>query len=137
MTFEAALFNYLTNYAALKALIQNRVAPMVRLQEPEWQQGRSVIYEILQDRRYQRFSDDPTATRIILRVTAFGKTSELVKPVATELYNALQGLTGEIGGALSGNISIGSCLHEDAVDDYDDDTQTFMVTQEFGIIYNL
>lgn len=112
MRLDEALYSRLSGFAGLIALVPaDRIYPQWLSQAPVYP---AVTFTRISTERFQHFSGNPDHEQTTVQVSAWGATFTSARQVADQIYAALQGFVGVMGGA--GGVQVGSCLAENELE---------------------
>jgi hypothetical protein len=120
MTFEQALFSYLSNHAGLKALVNTRIYPITMPQNPTlpavtYQKISGVVDYGVSSIKRPRFQFD-----------AWASSYSSARAVAEQIKSALNRYTGTMGGA--GGVTVIGTWIENEMDLFEPDTGLYRVS---------
>jgi hypothetical protein len=122
MTFEQALFSYLSNHAGLKALVNTRVYPITMPQNPTlpavtYQKISGVVDYVM---------DDTSIKRPRFQFDAWATSYSSARAVGEQIKSALNRYTGTMGGA--GGVAVIGTWIENETDLFEPDTGLYRVS---------
>ena len=120
MTFETALYSYLSNFAGLAALVSTRIYPR---QLPQNSTLPAVVYQRISGPRVHAMGSDPGITYPRYQFTCHGTTPASAEAVSDQIRRAFQNYSGTMGGV--GGVTVHYCESEDGPNDYDPTTNSY------------
>lgn len=128
MTLDQALFNYLSTFAGLTALIGTRVYPRVLPQNPTYP---AVTYQRVSSTRMRTMGAPLLGAEPRIQFTIWAETHLAARAIATQLRAALEGYTGTMGGA--GGVDVLGAQEQNDLDDYEPLTKLHQAILDFTI----
>ena len=132
MDISDALYNYLSNYAGLTALVSTRIYPLVLPQDGTLP---AVAYQKVSAIRTHTMGNDPGVARPRYQFTCWGETPTEAKEVAAQIRAALQNQRNQLWGGESG-VTVTVIGPENEIDNFEltkADVELFSVSQDFYI----
>lgn len=126
MTLEQALFNYLSTYAGLTALIGTRLYPVVL---PQGATQPAVTYQRVSTVRLRTFGAPRLGRKARFQFTVWASSYSSRAAVAGQLIAALEGYAGLMGGG--SGVTVLAVQGEGELDDYEPTTKTFQGALDF------
>ena len=120
MIFETALYNYLSTYSGLAALISIRIYPLILPQTPTYP---AVVWQQISGPRVHAMGDDPGITSPRYQFTCYGATHADAVAVAKQVRLAFENYSGTMGG--TGGVTVYHAEVENQLSQYNDAVKVF------------
>lgn len=128
--FEEALFTHLCNAAGVKAIVQDRVFPLMIPQNISLP---VVTYQKISGERLHYLQGDTGYTVPVFQISARAETYAQCKALAEEIRLCLQNFTGQMGG--TDGLEIGAVLMLGEIEGYEPDTGGWYSHMDFQFHY--
>jgi predicted PurR-regulated permease PerM len=130
MLIEEALVAYLISYNGLSALVASRVYPLT---VPQSSILPALAYQTISTDRLHAFQQDTGLASKMIQISSWAESLKDAKSVAAQVRAALQNYSGVMGG--TGGVKIDAVLIENELDDYNEQSDSYAVIQEYEIWY--
>ncbi len=130
MTLEQAIFNYLSSYAGLTALVSTRVYPVTL---PQGATLPAVTFMRVSSRRMRTFGSARMGRVARVQLTVWAESYASRQAVAGQIIAALEGYDGTMGG-VSGVVVL-AVQGENEIDDYEPTAKVWQGALDFMITY--
>ncbi len=130
MTFEEALFTYLSTHAGLSALVSTRLYPVVL---PQGATLPAVTYMRVSTVQMRTFGDPRMGRTARIQFTVWASTYASRLAVAQQLAAALEGYDGLMGG--TGGVTVLAAQGENELDDYEPTAKVYQAALDFTFTY--
>lgn len=130
MTVETALYNYLSGFAGLVALVSTRIYPLILPQTPTLP---AVVYQQVSGPRIHAMGDDPGITSPRYQFSCWDDDHAGAAAVAQQIRLAFENYSGLMGGA--GGVTVYHASVENMSSEYYDEAKLYRVLVEV-IIYH-
>lgn len=117
MSIETAFYSYLSNRAAITALVGTRIYPLLAPDTPTYPH---ITYTVFGEGHDHDMDGATGLTDLTMQVDVWAKTITSRRNVAEALRNALDGFTGNMG---TENLNIRNCTLEDRSHFFDKDDE--------------
>lgn len=130
MVIETALYNYLSSYAGLSALVSSRIYPLVMPQTPTLP---VVVYQQVSGPRVHAMGNDPGIMDARYQFACWASAHDDAAAVAQQIRLAFENYSGTMGGAGGGTVYHASV--ENQFSDHNDETKLYRVLIEVVITH--
>ncbi len=128
--FEETLYTHLINAAEVKAIVQDRIYPLMI---PQNKSLPAVTYQKISGERLHSLQGDTGYTTPVFQISARAETYAQCKALAQEIRLCLQNFTGQMGG--TDGLNIGAVLMLGEVEGYEPDTGGWYSHMDFQFHY--
>jgi hypothetical protein len=118
--FETALYNYLSTYAGLTALIGTRIYPVL---EPQNVKYPALVFQQISGPRVHAMGDDPGITYPRYQFTAWAEKHTEAVAVAKQVRLAFENYSGTMGG--EGGVTIYHAEVDNQFSDHNEQTNKY------------
>ena len=132
MDISVALFDYLSTYAGLTALLSTRIYPIVLPQDVTLP---AITYQKLSKLTVHTMGNDPGLGKPRYQFTCWGETPTSAKAVKLQLQTALQNQRNQLWGGESG-VTVTVIGPENEIDNFEltkADVELFSVSQDYYV----
>ncbi len=130
MTLEEALYSYLKDVAGLKALVGDRIYPVVIPQKADMP---AVAFQRVSGVREHTMGDDPGLAHPRIQFSCYGQTYSSAKNTAQEVRKALQDQRNTTWGG-AGGVKVQAIMLENELDlPWEPDSRLFCAVLDFTI----
>lgn len=130
MTIKEAIYAYLVAQTGLTALTGRRLYPVNLPQNTTFP---SALWILINANRNHLMGNDASLIDALYRFQIYGKTFDSAKAVALQIKTALQDYSGTMGG--ESGVVVQRVFFESADEDYNDEDQIHMISQEYKFWY--